>query len=285
MADKFYVYEHWRPDTDLPFHVGKGHGNRAFRFKKNRNKHYLRIVKKLEKQGLCVEVKMVSVNLSEPLALTLEIERIAFWRAAGINLTNLTDGGEGVSGLKHSAETKQLLREISKRIMKKVMADPEIRAKISKAVTERMADPDNRLRQSKKMKQVMADDEMRQRISDGMTAVMSDPEVRESRRQSMITIMADPIKRAASAAVMTEFYSHTENREARRKSTAESWKDPEIAERRSDGIKKALAHPTEKARRSEQMRQRMADPVYAEKMSRINKARHQAARDAKAAAK
>ena len=24
MATIFYVYEHWRPDKDLPFYVGKG---------------------------------------------------------------------------------------------------------------------------------------------------------------------------------------------------------------------------------------------------------------------
>jgi hypothetical protein len=101
----------------------------------------------------------------------------------------------------------------------------------------------------------------------------------------MIAIMADPARVAALSIKGTEFGNQPEIREARRKSTAASWLDPEISGRRSDGIRKALAEPVEKARRSEQMRQRMADPVYAEKMSRITKARHQAARDAKAAVK
>ena len=65
MMNKFYVYEHWRPDINMPFYVGKGSGNRAFRLKKNRNRHFRNIVSKLEKQGLCVEIKMVSANLSE----------------------------------------------------------------------------------------------------------------------------------------------------------------------------------------------------------------------------
>lgn len=29
MLLNFYVYEHWRPDTDMPFYVGKGTGGRA----------------------------------------------------------------------------------------------------------------------------------------------------------------------------------------------------------------------------------------------------------------
>jgi hypothetical protein len=30
-AKKFYVYEHWRPDKDVCFYVGKGHGRRAYK--------------------------------------------------------------------------------------------------------------------------------------------------------------------------------------------------------------------------------------------------------------
>lgn len=94
----FYVYEHWRPDKDLPFYIGKGKGGRAYIFRRNR--YYNRIVKKLSRLGMCVEVRMVRGNLSEAAALSLEIERIAFWRVSGISLTNKTNGGEGTSGLK-----------------------------------------------------------------------------------------------------------------------------------------------------------------------------------------
>jgi hypothetical protein len=31
----FYVYEHWRPDVDLPFYVGKGKGGRAWENDRN----------------------------------------------------------------------------------------------------------------------------------------------------------------------------------------------------------------------------------------------------------
>lgn len=105
--NRFYVYEHWRPDKDVCFWVGKGNGDRAFRFR--RNFHYNNVVAKLGRLGMCVEVRMVASGLSEDTSLALEIERIAFWRSSGVALTNVTNGGEGTSGLKHSEKTRALL--------------------------------------------------------------------------------------------------------------------------------------------------------------------------------
>jgi len=102
----FYVYEHWRLDRDECFYVGKGRGGRAYSMK-NRNRHHQAIVAKLGRIGSAFEVRMVSTGLSEQDSFELEKERIAFWRSAGSDLTNLTDGGEGIAGLKHSEETKK----------------------------------------------------------------------------------------------------------------------------------------------------------------------------------
>jgi group I intron endonuclease len=101
----FYVYEHWRLDRDECFYVGKGRGGRAYSMK-NRNRHHQAIVAKLGRIGSAFEVRMVSTGFSEHDAFELEKERIAFWRSAGSDLTNLTIGGEGVSGLKHTDESK-----------------------------------------------------------------------------------------------------------------------------------------------------------------------------------
>lgn len=103
----FYVYEHWRLDRDECFYVGKGRAGRAYSMK-GRNCHHKAIVAKLSRIGSALEVKMVAVGLSEADAFALEIERIVFWREAGADLTNMTDGGEGISGLRHSDETKAL---------------------------------------------------------------------------------------------------------------------------------------------------------------------------------
>ena len=108
----FYVYEHWRPDLDVCFYVGKGKGTRAFKFR-DRNAAYGQIANGLAALGMCVEVRMVASGLSESDAFTIERERIKIWRSLGVDLANRTDGGEGFSGfvrpygIRMSDETKK----------------------------------------------------------------------------------------------------------------------------------------------------------------------------------
>lgn len=99
MQNNFYVYEHWRPDRDECFYVGKGRGKRANAMYK-RNKHHQAIQEKLARLGMCVEVRIVASSLTEEEAFALEQERIKFWRSENIDLANMTDGGEGTSGHK-----------------------------------------------------------------------------------------------------------------------------------------------------------------------------------------
>lgn len=101
----FYVYEHWRLDRDECFYVGKGKGIRAYKMR-DRNAHHRAIMGKLSREGSGMEVRMVATGLTEDEAFTLEVERIAFWREAGADLANRTNGGDGVSGLKMSDEAK-----------------------------------------------------------------------------------------------------------------------------------------------------------------------------------
>ena len=101
----FYVYEHWRPDTDLPFYVGKGKGKRAYRTR-DRSEHHGRVVRKLSTLGMCVEVRLIASALTEEEAFNIERQRISMWRASGVKLVNHTDGGDGVSGLVMSDEAR-----------------------------------------------------------------------------------------------------------------------------------------------------------------------------------
>jgi len=115
-SDTFYVYEHWRLDRDECFYVGKGKGYRAYS-RHSRNRFHKAICEKLKNIGSAFEVRMVATGLTEEEAFNLEIERIKFWRMAGADLANATDGGEGVSGLKMSeaAREKMRLRKIGKK--------------------------------------------------------------------------------------------------------------------------------------------------------------------------
>jgi hypothetical protein len=105
MANIFYVYKHTRQDNGECFYVGKGHNDRAYS-KKSRNKHWANIAKKVG-----YHVKFIAKNIDEELALLTEIEAIDIYKKRGFNLSNITLGGEGVSGLKHSEATKQVLKE------------------------------------------------------------------------------------------------------------------------------------------------------------------------------
>jgi len=125
----FYVYEHWRPDTNICFYVGKGSKDRAWNMKK-RNLYHKAIQSKLMSMGLSVDVRIIVSNLTEESAFMVERDKIAFYGRE--NLSNMTDGGEGVLnpsdeyrkklaaksvgnknmlGKKHSDETKRRISE------------------------------------------------------------------------------------------------------------------------------------------------------------------------------
>lgn len=129
-AAVFYVYEHWRLDTNSCFWVGKGYDGRAYDF--SRNRYYNNIVKKIRNLGFEVEVKIIFDRLSEKEALRLEIERILLYRSLGVSLANMTNGGEGVSGLRHSEETIAKLRVITANRPHKSHSE-ETKKKIGKA--------------------------------------------------------------------------------------------------------------------------------------------------------
>lgn len=103
----FYTYFHTRNDTNAVFYVGKGYGDRAHSVK-NRNKHWRHIV---AKHGRTVHIAAQWSAESE--ALQHEKFLILCFKDLHIPLCNMTDGGEGVSGLKHTIETKEKLRAAS----------------------------------------------------------------------------------------------------------------------------------------------------------------------------
>lgn len=102
----FYVYEHIRRDTGAVFYIGKGRGNRH-RSNRNRNQYWHNVVNKAG--GF--DSRVVVEDQSEELILLAEIEKINQLRTLGVALVNLTDGGEGITGLKHSEESKRAMSQ------------------------------------------------------------------------------------------------------------------------------------------------------------------------------
>lgn len=105
MSKEYYVYVHYRESDNLPFYVGKGKGNRAYDFNK-RNIYWNRVK---NKHGIRVEI--IFENLEEDEAFQLEKDVILELKYFGYPLTNLSDGGEGNSGMKFSDQQRLNIAE------------------------------------------------------------------------------------------------------------------------------------------------------------------------------
>ena len=90
----FYAYTHARPDGSV-FYVGKGQGRRAWRMKRENNPHHCNIVAKYGAENIIVATFPAE---SEEAAFALECRMIKDFRASGLVLANITDGGEGQTG-------------------------------------------------------------------------------------------------------------------------------------------------------------------------------------------
>ena len=94
--NNYYIYLHRKETDNSVFYVGKGKNNRAWeKSKSERNQYWHRIV---NKYGYSVEI--VFENLTEEEAFDLEINTILEMKYLGYTLVNMTNGGDGCSGLK-----------------------------------------------------------------------------------------------------------------------------------------------------------------------------------------
>lgn len=106
-----YLYRHLKPNGEV-FYIGIGSGDNKYKrayAKTGRNKKWHKIV---EEYGY--EVQILTKGLTRTEAEELEIILIGFYQREdccdGI-LCNLTNGGSGNTGLKHSEETRQKMSE------------------------------------------------------------------------------------------------------------------------------------------------------------------------------
>ena len=91
--NNYYVYEWIRLDTNEPFYVGKGKGNRWKDLSRKYNPYFMNIINKVD-----IAVNILHDNLDEDVAYGLEVYYIWLYRdVLGYNLTNVNDGGEGCS--------------------------------------------------------------------------------------------------------------------------------------------------------------------------------------------
>lgn len=121
MTNDYYIYIYYRLDTNEPFYVGKGKGDRWKDLYRKYNKHFTNIINK-EKILAVIEKD----NLTEEEAFYWEeevIKQLVFEYGFSIDimgcnsndhychLVNQTWGGEGISGWKHTEEWKRKMSE------------------------------------------------------------------------------------------------------------------------------------------------------------------------------
>jgi len=104
----FYVYR--LLSNEVTFYVGKGKRTENYNrvnyhlnyWVHNKNK---KLTNKIKKLNGVFDIEIIFESKNEQECLDLEIKLIK--EIGRENLCNLTDGGDGISGLKHSDESKQ----------------------------------------------------------------------------------------------------------------------------------------------------------------------------------
>jgi len=148
-----YVYIHYKQDTKEPFYIGKGNKKR-YKQTTGRSEYWKRIV---NKYGFYSEIHSYYETHEE--ALIKEIELIKEYKELGFNLCNLSEGGDGITGYKHtntakekislSFKNKPLSEEHKKKISESkkgiatVVFTQEIKDKLSKALKGKRLTEDN----------------------------------------------------------------------------------------------------------------------------------------------
>jgi hypothetical protein len=108
--DIYYVYIYKDPSRNFePFYIGKGHGTRSHGHLTRKDRHPLtRRIQKMLREGIIPIIDIIQ-QPSEKEAFLAEINLISKFGRKDLNLgtlLNLTDGGEGPSGVIRSEEYK-----------------------------------------------------------------------------------------------------------------------------------------------------------------------------------
>ena len=151
--NEYYTYAYLREDG-TPYYVGKGRGKRAY----DKNRHCVYVPSE-------ERILFLKQNLTEEEAFKHEKYMIAVFGRKDLGtgiLRNLTNGGEGSSGYKHTEESLLKISNINKG--KKI--SEETRKKMSMAQKGRTFSDESRKRMSEGSKGIRHSEETRKKIAE-----------------------------------------------------------------------------------------------------------------------
>lgn len=196
MNNTYYVYAYLRKDG-TPYYIGKGHGNRAWDWHRN-----IPVPKDKER------IVMLETNLTELGAFSIERRMIRWWGRKDLQtgiLRNMSDGGEGVTGYTHTAETRAKLSKISKGKINSA----ETRAKISKSNQGRVLSKETRAKISEANRTRIVTDETRAKMSatrKGRPGHKNTPEIRAKLSTALQGRVISDDHKAKTSAKMKEVW-------------------------------------------------------------------------------
>lgn len=208
--NRFFVYALWIEGEENPFYIGKGQDDRPYDHlnassynSRGGNRHKNNTIKKAHYGGKEINVFYLEWDLDEASAHTLETDWIAYYGRRDLGtgcLTNLTNGGEGVSGFVFPEEVLKRLSEVRKElwadpgrrsrqsatskavwyanpdlaanmsaVQKSLWSDPGYAEKMSKIRKELFSKPAHKALVSKRTREAMADPEVKKRMSEAHT--------------------------------------------------------------------------------------------------------------------
>lgn len=197
----FYTYVHMRADDGKVFYVGKGRGGRATSIR-SRNSHWHSTMKK---HGLHVDI--VARWAVEADAFEHEKLLIACFRDMGHPLCNQTDGGDGISGYRHTEKTRSEFfgKPLSAESKAKIgnanrgrVRSADVRARIAESLSGRARDSETIAKISAAHKGKTITQETRNKLSKSMTG----RPLPEATRAKIAASVRSPERRARHSAAM-----------------------------------------------------------------------------------
>ena len=295
---KFYVYVYLdpRPGKGLqPIYVGKGTvdlDRASYHWERRCVNPFLQsVLDKIRTAGLVPQITIAAYMEDEEDAFAMERDLIAQYGRRDTktgSLCNLTDGGQGVSGLRYSEERLKKAKErfstpewsqMMSQIALNAWANPEIKAQRVERIRKMCADPQHRTRLREAILKSRTE-QVRNKISVAMRTNWESDAYRAKQSVSRAEAYARPEEKVrkskASKKVWTEHgdkirlaiktAKSTPERKAEASRKSRLYYENEEARKKAGEYSKAYNTPEVRAAKAELLKQRWADPEFRAKM-------------------